>query len=371
MAAERSAAAGASPADTLAERFALKALVEACLVLEEGVAGATDIEVGMMAGAGIVPGPFARADAQGLDAVLDALDRARQAWGEWFEPPLVLRRLVAQGRLGRDAGQGFFPYPRPDAGQTREGVLLESRGDIAIAWLVRPPANLLSPQLIRELADLWAQIDGELRVLVLASTNPFVFSAGADLKEFSKPEVADDIDELIDIGHSFMWAMERSSTVTIASVNSLALGGGCELAMACDLRLAAESASFAQPEINLGIIPGFGGTQRLPRLIGHGKALELNLTGVSIDAFEALRLGLVNQVVPDHELFDMTLAWARRLADQPPIAVQQIKRRSLGGDLGAALQVEKEGFTTAFRSADAAEGLAAFLSKRRASFKGT
>ena len=140
-------------------------------------------------------------------------------------------------------------------------------------------------------------------MLVFASSNPFTFSAGADIKEFTKMDEASG-KELIDSAHGFLRSMEESSTVTIASVNSIAFGGGNELAMACDFRIAAESATFAQPEINLGIIPGFGGTQRLPRLVGEGKALELNLVGNPIGSYEALRLGLVNQVVPDHELFD-------------------------------------------------------------------
>jgi len=112
---------------TLVERFSLKALVECCLVLEEGVAGIKDIDIGMMAGAGILPGPFARADEMGLDVALESLERAQTEWGEYFEPPLILRRLVAQGRLGKKTGQGFFPYPRPDEGEQRETVLLETR----------------------------------------------------------------------------------------------------------------------------------------------------------------------------------------------------------------------------------------------------
>ncbi len=117
-------------------------------------------------------------------------------------------------------------------------------------------------------------------------------------------------------------------------MNSIAFGGGCELAMACDFRLAAESASFGQPEINLGIIPGFGGTQRLPRLVGEAKALEMNLVGDPIGAYDALRLGLANQVVPDHELFDTALAWATKLVGQAPMAVEQIKRVSADGRPG-------------------------------------
>ena len=129
--------------------------------------------------------------------------------------------------------------------------------------------------------------------------------------------------------------MGRSRIVTIAAVNGLAYGGGCELAMGADLRIAAQSASFAQPEIKLGIMPGFGGTQRLPRLVGAAKALELNLLGDPIDAFEAWEHGLVNRVVPDHELLDTALAWARRLAAQPPLAIEQIKLISAGPELEA------------------------------------
>ena len=357
--------------DTLVERFSLKALVESCLVLEEGVAAAKDIEIGMMAGAGILPGPFARADEQGLDDVLAALERAQAEWGDNFEAPMILRRLVAQGRLGKKSGQGFFPYPQPDEGQSRETVLLETRGDIGIAWLNRPPANPLSPQVIRELADLWEEVDGKLRVLVFASSNIFTFSAGADIKEFTKMDPETEGRELIESGHGFMRGMEKSSVATIASVNSLAFGGGCELAMACDFRIAAESATFGQPEINLGIIPGFGGTQRLPRLIGDAKALEMNLVGDPIDAYEALRLGLANAVVPDHELFDTTMLWAKKLAGQAPLAVEQIKNVSAGrSDLDEGIRTEAEGFAQAFGSEDAREGIGAFLGKRQPKFEG-
>jgi enoyl-CoA hydratase/3-hydroxyacyl-CoA dehydrogenase len=164
--------------------------------------------------------------------------------------------------------------------------------------------------------------------------------------------------------------MEKSSIATIAAVNALAFGGGCELAMGCDLRIAAESATFGQPEINLGIIPGFGGTQRLPRLVGEARALELNLTGDPIGAGEAYELGLANRVVADHELFDAALAWARKLAGQAPLAIEQIKRVSAAGDLDAGIEAEKQGFAAVFGSEDAREGIAAFLGKRPARFEG-
>jgi enoyl-CoA hydratase / 3-hydroxyacyl-CoA dehydrogenase len=365
-----STAASSQVTASLVERMGLKTLVESCLVLEEGVASAKDIEIGMMMGAGILPGPFARADEQGLDVVLEALERAQREWGDAFEPPIILRRLVAQGRLGKKAGQGFFPYPRPDEGEQRETVLLETRDDIAIAWLNRPPANPLSPQTVRDLIAVWEQVAGKARAFVVASSNIFTFSAGADIKEFTKMTPDAEGADLVESAHRFMRGMERSSTVTIAAVNSIAFGGGCELAMACDFRIAAESATFGQPEVNLGLIPGFGGTQRLPRLVGESKALEMNLTGDPIDAFEAYRVGLASQVVPDHELFDTAMAWARKLSRQAPIAIEQIKTVSAHGDLDAGLAAEAPAFARAFGSEDAREGIAAFIGKRRPKFQG-
>src|SRR5918997_3840799 len=356
--------------EALVQRMGLKTLVESCLVLEEGVAAARDIEMGMMMGAGILPGPFSRADEAGLDAILDELEHAEREWGDAFEPPVLLRRLVAQGRLGKKTGQGFFPYPQPDSGHQPATVLLETRGDIAIAWLNRPPTNPLSPQAVRDLISVWEQVEGSARAFVIASSNIFTFSAGADIKEFTKMSPDAEGAELVRSAHRFMRGMEGSSTVTIAAVNSIAFGGGCELAMACDFRIAAESATFGQPEINLGIIPGFGGTQRLPRLVGEAKALEMNLSGDPIDAFEAHRVGLANTVVPDHELFDTALAWARKLSEQAPIAIEEIKKRSAQPSLDEGLRSEAEGFGRAFGSEDAKEGISAFLTKRRPKFQG-
>src|SRR3954451_16945010 len=362
---------GGQALDTLVERLQLKTLVECCLVIEEGIAGTKDIETGMMMGAGILPGPFTRADERGLDDVLQALERAEQEWGPAFAPPLLLKRLVNQGRLGKKSGQGFFPYPQPDGDSSYETIALETRGDIGILWLNRPPANPLSPTVVRELADAWHnRIDGKLRAVVIASSNPFTFSAGADIKEFTKMKPDAEGADLLESAHGFMTSMEKSRTVTIASVNSLAFGGGCELAMACDFRIAAESATFGQPEINLGIIPGFGGTQRLPRLVGEGKALEMNLRGDAISAQQAGDYGLVNQVVPDHELFDMALLWARKFAQQAPIAIEKIKQVSHQGELGEGLEVEGRAFAEAFGSEDAKEGIGAFLGKRQANFQG-
>jgi enoyl-CoA hydratase/3-hydroxyacyl-CoA dehydrogenase len=357
-------------AAALQERFVLKAFVEACLVLEEGVSSAREIDLGMTAGAALPP-PLAGADQAGLDEMLARLERTAQQWGEDFAPPAILRRLVAQGRLGVKSGQGFFPYPRADAGWEERPVKLETRGDVAIAWLDRPPANSISPDLLEAVQGLWDEIQaaGTVRALVFASANPALFCAGADIKAFRGMDAAA-CRRLVDQAHALFRSWETTGIITIAAVNAAALGGGCELAMACDLRIAADSASFGQPEISLGIIPGFGGTQRLPRLIGGARALELNLIGDPIGAAQALEYGLANRVVPDHELLDTALAWARRLARQAPLAVAQIKRVSAAGELDAGILAEKEAFVSVFGSADAREGIGAFLGRRAPEWKG-
>jgi enoyl-CoA hydratase/3-hydroxyacyl-CoA dehydrogenase len=354
----------------LADRVALKAFSEACLVLEEGIAGVRDIDMGMMLGTGMVPGPFARADLRGLDEVLTAMEQAVERWGAAFEPPLMLRRLVAQGRLGAKSGQGFYPYPRPDAGDEQAPVKLETRGETAIVWLDNPPANSISPLVVDGLVKAWDRLEGSgVRAAVLTSPNPALFCAGADIKAFTKMDVAAG-KQLLDNVHSLLRRWERSRVVTIAAVNGLAFGGGCELAMACDVRLASYSATFGQPEISLGIIPGFGGTQRLPRLVGPAKALEMNLTGEPISADDAFEHGLVNRIVPDHELFDEALSWARKLSGQAPLAVEQIKQVSHAGDLDQGIVDEKLAFATAFGSEDAKEGIGAFLAKRSPRWQG-
>ncbi len=350
-------------------RFALKAFVESCLLVEEGAATVRDIDLGMLAGAGLNPPPFARADQAGLDTVLTSLEQAAADWGEQYAPPGILRRLVAQGRLGAKVGQGFLPYPQ--VGPDQDGpIKLELRGEVAILWLDRPPANSISPETVDALRRAWDTLaGGAVRAVVVASANSTLFCAGADIKSFTKIDAAGGR-RLVDEMHGLLRAWETSRVVTIAAVNGPALGGGCELAMGCDLRIAAESASFAQPEINLGIIPGFGGTQRLPRLVGPAKALEMNLTGQAISAEEAYDFGLVNRVVPDHELLDTALAWARMLGRQAPRAIEAIKRVSGDGDLDAGIEAEKAAFADVFGSADAREGIGAFLGRRRPDFTG-
>jgi enoyl-CoA hydratase / 3-hydroxyacyl-CoA dehydrogenase len=363
-------------AEELVAMFTGRALIEACQLVEEGVCSVRDIDLGMMAGAGLDPRkglfpPFWKADLEGLDTILETIERLEEKHGERFAAPVMLKRLVAQGRLGLKAWQGFYPYPQPDEGEQAETVKLETRGGVAIAWLANAPMNAISPDVIRDLGSVWERVraaDG-VGAMVIASSIPVVFSAGADIKAFTQMDESGG-EELLHTAHALLRDFGSDSVATIAAVNSIAFGGGCELAMACDVRIGAEAAVFGQPEIKLGIVPGFGGTQRLPRLVGPNKALEMNLIGDAILASEALEFGLVNRVVPDHELFETALMWAGKLSGQAPIAREQIKRASHKGDLDEGIEAEKRAFGAAFGSEDAKEGIAAFLSKRTPKWSG-
>jgi enoyl-CoA hydratase/3-hydroxyacyl-CoA dehydrogenase len=362
--------------EELVAMFTGRALIEACQLVEEGVCSVRDIDLGMMAGAGLDPRkglfpPFWKADLEGLDTILERIEQLEEKHGERFAPPVTLKRLVAQGRLGLKSGQGFYPYPQPDEGEQPETVKLETRDDVAIAWLANAPMNAISPGVIRDLRKVWEQVKAsdEIGAMVVASSIPVVFSAGADIKAFTQMDEGDG-EEVLHTAHALLREFGTDSVATIAAVNSIAFGGGCELAMACDVRIAAEAAVFGQPEIKLGIVPGFGGTQRLPRLVGPNKALEMNLIGDAVLAGEALDTGLVNRVVPDHELFETALMWAGKLADQAPIAREQIKTASHKGDIDEGIEAEKRAFATAFGSEDAKEGFAAFLGKRTPKWSG-
>jgi enoyl-CoA hydratase/3-hydroxyacyl-CoA dehydrogenase len=363
--------------EELAELLALKSFVEATMILQDRDCTVREIDLGLMAGAGLDPRrgllpPFMRADAEGLDTLLEKLEQAEEKHGERFAAPPLLRRLVGQGRLGAKSGQGFYTYPQADEGDQPEAVKLDTREHgVAVIWLTNGQMNSISPQVIEDLSTVWEQVKagGEIRAVVIASASPVVFSAGADIKAFTQMDEAQGR-ELLDKAHALFRDLGKAGVATIAAVNALAFGGGCELAMACDVRIAAESAVFGQPEIKLGIIPGFGGTQRLPRLVGESKALEMNLTGDAIRAGEAYEYGLVNDVVADEELFETALGFARKLAGQAPVALEQIKTVSHQGDLDDGIAAEKQGFAAAFGSEDAKEGIGAFLGKRAPNWKG-
>ena len=355
-------------AGEIALRSGLRALVESILIVEEAVGNAREVDLGMMMGAGIVPGPLTRADSLGLDNALAALEHAKTQWGEGYEPPALLRRLVAQGRTGKAAGQGFFAYPQAD-GEQAETVLYEKRGAVAIAWLASKPVNAISVELVRDLKAVHerAEADPEVRSLVIASKSLPIYSAGADLKGFGSMDAAGAAAH-IDNTNALFSALGTGRVTTIAAVNGMALGGGCELALGANIRIAGESATFGLPEITLGIHPGFGGTQRLPRLVGKAAAFEIISTGDAISAYRALEIGLVSDVLPDHELFDAALQLAERYAELPQATLAQIKELTADDGLEGGIARERDAFLKAMASPDGQEGVSAFLQKRAPKF---
>jgi len=255
-----------------------------------------------------------------------------------------------------------------------ETILIEKRESIAVLTINRPDKlNSLNSKVHREgvaaLDELRA--DDSVRVLVITGAGEKSFIAGADIGEFAgKTSVSE---RSIFQGRSLFNSLDTFPKPVIAMINGFCLGGGCELALACDLRIAGEKARFGQPEINLGIIPGGGGTQRLTRLIGEGKSMEMILTGDMIDAQTALRLGLVNEVFSSDELQEKTFALANKIAEKSPIALQMAKeavKLAARSNLDEGLRREIDLFTICFSTEDKEEGVAAFLEKRKPNFKG-
>ena len=245
----------------------------------------------------------------------------------------------------------------------------EREGAVATLTIEHPPANAISGAVVAGLAEGLerAEADRSCRAIVVTGAGVKFFSAGADISEFSGG--AEGLGGAVDL----TLRLERSRLPIVAAVNGVAFGGGCELALACDVRVAARSARFGQPEIKLGIMPGWGGTQRLPRLIGRARASELLLTGDPVDADSALQLGLVAEVVEDGGLAEAAGRWAQLLASRPPLALAAIKRAMNEGlhlPIADALAVEQREFAALFGTEDAAEGISAFLQKRQPEWKG-
>jgi enoyl-CoA hydratase len=258
--------------------------------------------------------------------------------------------------------------------QNYETILVERRDRVAIVTINRPEKrNALNIQTRTEGAAVLDELraDDSIRVVVLTGAGDKAFIAGADIAEFAKRTAISQREVMLE--RSLFNAIDAFPKPIIAMINGYCLGGGCEVALACDIRIASERASFGQPEINLGIIPGGGGTQRLTRLIGEGKAMELILTGEIIDAQTALALGLANHVVPADQLEAKTMEIATRIADKSPIALRLAKeaiRLAARSNLDEGLRREVDLFALCFSSEDKDEGVSAFLEKRKANFKG-
>ena len=253
-----------------------------------------------------------------------------------------------------------------------ETLLLAREDAVAVVTLNRPPANAISEALIRELDGALTEIeaDGSVRAVVITGAGDRIFCAGADLgSAFS----GGDVSEFIRTGNRVLRRIERSPKPVVAALNGHALGGGCEIAMACHLRILKDTARMGQTESNLGIIPGYGGTQRLPRLIGRGLALEHLLLGTQITAAECLRIGLVNRLAREGETLSDAMALARELATRPPVATRLIIEAvddGLQAPIDEALEIETRAFAEVIRTEDAGEGMQAFFQKRPAEFKG-
>ncbi len=255
-----------------------------------------------------------------------------------------------------------------------ETLLVERAEGIATVTVNRPDKlNALNSTVVRELAAVFAELCAtDTRAAILTGAGEKAFVAGADIAEMSELSAAE-AQAFSEAGHRVGYAIENAPFPVIAAVNGFALGGGCELALACDFIYAADSARFGQPEVNLGLMPGFGGTQRLPRRVGIARARELVYTGDMIRAEDARAIGLVNQVVPASELMDRVRAVAKKIADKAPLGVRASKRailRGMDAALGVGNELETAAFGALFASADMREGTRAFLDKKKPAFQG-
>ena len=254
-----------------------------------------------------------------------------------------------------------------------QNVIVEKDDSIAVLTLNRPQQlNALSYDLVKDLSLAMQELDADDHVRVMIVTGgEKVFAAGADIKEMAD---RGPFDTRIHQRSDYRDQINRTAKPVIAAVSGFALGGGCELAMSCDIIVASETARFGQPEVNLGIIPGSGGTQRLTRTVGKFRAMEMVLTGETLSAGEAERLGLVNRVVPVEVLLDEAKNLAKKIAAKPVLAVKAAKEavlKSANTFLNEGLEFERKSFYLLFASEDRKEGMKAFLEKRKPEFKGS
>jgi len=254
-----------------------------------------------------------------------------------------------------------------------KNIIFETTGAIGTITINRPEVrNALSPETWQEIRDAFSKIriDEKIKVVILTGSGEKCFASGADLKVLKDKKALDCLNNEI---NNILMEIEYFKKPVIAAINGYALGGGCELAMACDIRIASKNAKFGQPEVNLGIIPGMGGTQRLVKLVGIGKAKELIFTGAIIDAEEAKNIGLVNKVVDSDKLLEEAQKMAQLIAKKGPVALEVAKTAiniSNNVDTYSGLLFERYAQTITFGTNDKSEGISAFLEKRKPDFKG-
>jgi 3-hydroxybutyryl-CoA dehydrogenase len=382
----------------MVNRILVPFLNEACFALQEGLGTMEDIDQGAKLGLNHPMGPFELADLIGLDTLLSISEVLHREFGDdKYRPATLLRNLVAAGWYGKKTGRGFYAY---EGGQrlgrafeplasslekragdqamtTRDVILVAREGPIATLTFNRPDKlNALNANVLRRLREsvleLGDESDEPVRAAILTGIGEKAFAAGADIAEmaeFSAHEGA----AHARLGHAVCEAIEAAPFPIIAAVNGFALGGGCEMMLACDFALASEKAKIGQPEVNLGITPGFGGTQRLMHRVGIARARELLYTARIVSAEEAKRMGLVNEVYPHDELMPAARAIAALIATKGPLAVAACKRAIREGadaSLPAGCELEANAFGSLFGSEDQREGMGAFLRKQTPTFRG-
>ncbi|MEM4042744.1 MAG: 3-hydroxyacyl-CoA dehydrogenase/enoyl-CoA hydratase family protein, partial [Saccharolobus sp.] len=335
------------------------AINEAARLLRENVASRDDIDLGVRLGLGFPKGIFQYADELGIDAVIKALDELKNLSGyKSYSPDPLLVQMVKENKLGVKTGIGFYQY-----GKVEEKKLstLIVRTEPPLAWIVlnRPERlNALNPELVNELDKVLDELEtnNEVRVVIITG-NGRAFSAGADVTSFLTLKPIDVI--RLRTLRNLVNKISLYTKPVIAAINGFALGGGLELAMACDIRIASEMAQLGQPEINIGIIPGAGGTQRLPRLIGKGKAKLLIYTGDMISAEDAYKMGLVDMIVPANRFEDEVRRIALKIAEKSPLSLLAAK---LAIELGSEANIwtgqtlESTLFGLLFTTKDVEEG---------------
>ncbi|MFC6717996.1 3-hydroxyacyl-CoA dehydrogenase/enoyl-CoA hydratase family protein [Natrialbaceae archaeon GCM10025810] len=344
----------------------------AAYLVGEGVATPEEVDTGVQLGLGFPEGICRRGDKLGLDTVLEKLETLHEETGhERFEPHAYLEELVEEGKTGEDAGEGFYEYDGDDGNlDSYHDINVELDEGVLRVELDRPSRmNALSQDLLNEIDDLFSTVDvDEVRCATIEGAGDRAFSAGADVSGFSSAKPTD----LMDVSQAFETVNEFPRPV-VARIDGFCLGGGLELALACDLRIATERSSFGAPEINLGLIPGAGGTQRLTRILGETRAKELVFRGEHIDAERAEEWGLINRAVPREEFDETAEEFVSDLAGGPPIALKIAKKVMNEGQdasIDAALAMESQGFGLLTSTEDVLEGTMAFAEDREPEFEG-
>src|SRR5438105_9242787 len=347
---------------------------EAAELVALDVASPAEIDEAMRLGTAFPKGPLATADDLGIDVVVNALKQESSA-----KPAKLLEAMVARGDLGTKSGKGSYEHTERGGGMNFETLLISRDAETHVATVAinRPDRlNTISPQVFDELERALAELerDDAIRCVVVTGAGDRSFSAGADLTSFSDISKAFKVWQFSRRGEEVMNRLANFSKPTLAAINGHCFGGGLELALACDFRIAAKGAKLGQTEVNLGLVPGAGGTQRLVRMLGQAKAKELVLLGLRLTSDEAAAIGLVTKTVENEAFSSEVREFAGRLARQAPIAVRLAKvLLNRGGDtpIEAALEMEAMAFGLVASTDDIYEGIQAFMEKRAPKFKGT